>query len=706
MKLYKLCFVYLSKYFLTLPYKFICLSVFLIFMKKIIVYAALAIFAISCKSLPKEGKSFFDKAHYESAIPIYKSILSISTANEDQKREASFMLAECYRLSNRIKESAPYYKMAIDLGQVKGDPLFYYAQALKAQGKYEEAAKVFEQFYQGGGTENLVRLAKKEKDYLPKIKEAVTTKSFTTIANCEGINTATGDYAPAILQKKVVFTSSRRNEKTFLTNGLGFNDLYVFNITDSAKCEGDIIPFFNQNINAYGSHESSATFSPDGKTMIFARSNKGEKKEILKQVKLFKSTFNGTEWTSPTILSPISTDTLDIWDSNPALSPDGNTLYFSSNRQNDSYGNTDLFKATKEANGGWGNIENLGKSFNTEGREDFPYMSPDGRFFFASESHGSLGGLDIFVVDTVKVIDETTKKEVKELKIRNVGVPMNSIADDFGIAFTNKTDGYFSSNRTTDGAKGDDDIFAFRNDSIYQKTVKYYLQGITYKKDIKGVETILGEVKVDLKNDKGEVIESIVSDDNGKFKFTKPVLIDKNYMVFGTKSKEFLDDDTLFSTVGKGVKDITKLPKKDNEIWFDTKITLRENFLAEKKDKKGEPIVPEITILYDYDKADIRPDAAAILDEFYGFLKDYFAEYPDQVLEMGSHTDSRGNDKYNQKLAQRRADSAVAYLIKQGVSPERIKAKGYGESELKIKNAKNEAEHQQNRRTTVKIIKK
>ncbi len=675
-------------------------------MKKILLYAVVVLIAIGCRNLPKEGKTFFDKAHYQSAIPVYKSILGIRTANEEQKRNANYMLAECYRLSNRVIESAPYYKAAIDLGQTEGNPLFYYAQALKASGKYEEASKVFEQFYQSGGTDNLVKLARKEKDYSKTIQEIAKTNSFTKILNCDGINTPTGDFAPSILQKKVVFSSSRRSEQVFLTNGLGFNDLYVYSFTDSAKCEGNIVPFFNQNINSFGVHEASTTFSADGKTMIFARSNKGEKREILKQVKLFKSTFNGTEWVEPSILTPISTDTLDVWDSNPALSHDGKTLYFSSNRANDTYGETDLFKATKDANGGWGNIQNLGKPFNTEGREDFPYMSPDGRFFFASESHGGLGGLDIFVVDTVKVIDEKTKIETTALKIRNVGVPMNSVSDDFGIVFSNKTDGYFSSNRITDGAKGDDDIYMFRNDSIYQKTVKYYLQGISYKKDLKNLITTLGEVKMDLKNDKGEVIETVTSDNEGKFKFTKAILIDKNYTVSGSKGKEYLDADTLFSSIGKGVKDITKLPKKDNEIWFDTKITLRENFLAEKKDNKGKLIIPEITILYDYDKATIRPDAAIILDEFFGFLKDYFAEYPDQVLEMGSHTDSRGNDKYNQKLAQRRADSAVAYLLAKGVSAERIKAKGYGESEPKIKNAKTEPDHQQNRRTTVKIIKK
>lgn len=675
-------------------------------MKKILLYATVVLIAIGCRNLPKEGKTFFDKAHYQSAIPVYKSILGIKTANEEQRRNANYMLAECYRLSNRPIESAPYYKAAIDLGQTEGNPLFYYAQALKASGKYEEAAKVFEQFYQSGGKEDLVKLARKEKDYSKTIQEIAKANSFTKIVNCDGINTPTGDFGPSILQKKVVFSSSRRNEQVFLTNGLGFNDLYVYSFTDSAKCEGNIVPFFNQNINSFGAHEASATFSPDGKTMIFARSNKGEKREILKQVKLFKSTFNGTEWTEASILTPISTDTLDVWDSNPALSPDGKTLYFSSNRANDTYGETDLFKATKDANGGWGNIQNLGKPFNTEGREDFPYMSPDGRFFFASESHGALGGLDIFVVDTVKVMDEMTKKETTELKIRNVGVPMNSVSDDFGIVFSNKTDGYFSSNRITDGAKGDDDIYMFRNDSIYQKTVKYYLQGISYKKDLKNIKSILPMAQVELKNEKGEVIEAVVSDNEGKFKFTKAVLIDKNYTVFASKGKEFLNNDTLFSTMGKGVKDITKLAKKDNEIYFETEIILRENFLVEKRNKKGDILIPEITILYDYDKANIRPDAAIILDEFYAFLKDYFEDYPDQVLELGSHTDSRGSDKYNQKLAQRRADSAVAYLIAKGVSGERIKAKGYGESEPKFKNAKNEYEHQQNRRTTVKIIKK
>jgi peptidoglycan-associated lipoprotein len=223
---------------------------------------------------------------------------------------------------------------------------------------------------------------------------------------------------------------------------------------------------------------------------------------------------------------------------------------------------------------------------------------------------------------------------------------------------------------------------------------------------MKNKESILAKVSMELKDDKGELIETITSDSLGKFKFSKPVLIDKNYTVFGTKGKEYLDDDTLFSTIGKGVKDIQKLPKKDNEIWFDTKVILRENFLVEKVDKKGKLIIPEIVILYDYDKANIRPDAAVILDEFYAFLKDYFAEYPEQVLELGSHTDSRGSDKYNEKLAQRRADSAVAYLVAKGVSSERIKAKGYGEYEPKIKNAKTEPDHQQNRRTTVKIIKK
>jgi peptidoglycan-associated lipoprotein len=678
----------------------------LISMKKILIVGLSICLLAGCRNLPKEGKALFDQAKYEPAIATYKQILNISTANEEQKRNASFMLAECYRLSNRIDLAAPHYKMAMDLGKTNENIVYQYANALKANGKYEEAAKYFQDYFMAGGKDEYIKLAKKEKDNLATIQNIVKTPSFSKISNCEGINTPTGDFAPSMLQKKLVFASSRRNEKIFETNGLGFNDLYVYSFSDSAKCQGEIVPFFNQNINGFGTHEASATFSPDGKTMIFARSNRGEKNEILKQVKIFKSVFNGTEWTDATVLAPISTDSVDVWDACPALSPDGKTLYFASNRSTDSYGGIDIFKATKDATGSWGNIQNLGKPFNTEGDELFPYLSSTGKLFFASNGHAGLGKLDIFTVDTVKMIDETTKKEKTDFKIRNVGVPINSPADDFGIVFSNKTDGYFTSNRSTDGAKGDDDIFMFQNDSIYQKTVTYYLQGIAYSKDIKGIEKVLPNAQLTLKNDKGEVIDQVNADEKGKFRFPKKISIDKVYGVFGSKSKEYLDQDTTFSSVGKGVKDITKLPKKDNDIYFDTRITLRENFLVEKRDNKGKIIIPEITILYDYDKADIRPDAALILDEFYGFLKEYLENYPNQVVEMGSHTDSRGNDKYNQKLAQRRADSAVAYLVKKGTPLDRIKAKGYGEAEPKIKNAKTEAEHQQNRRTTVKTIDK
>jgi peptidoglycan-associated lipoprotein len=676
--------------------------------KKIIIYSLAFLAMAGCRSLPKTAKDYFEQAKYEPALGVYKQIAGIKTATTEQKGNANFMIGECYRLSNRVALALPYYKAAMDLGYTNkvAELPFYYAQALKANEKYDLAAEQFKLFAENAtNNDNKVAIAKREATSLALIRGIYETKSFTTIKNCTGINTPDAEFSPAILQKKVVFSSSRRKEKVFETNGQGFNDLYVFNFKDSANCQGDIVPFFGLNINAYYSHEACPTFSPDGKTMIFARSNKGEKKEAMKEVKLFKSTFNGTEWTEPTVLSPVSNDTLSgTWDSNPALSPDGNTLYFASNRKDDSFGGIDIFKATKDANGGWGNVQNLGKPFNTEGDDMFPYMSADGRFFFASDGHVGLGGLDIFYLDTTKT-KQTDGSFKTELVVRNAGKPMNSTADDFGIVFGNKTDGYFTSNRTTDEAKGDDDIFAFKNDSIYQKKVTYYLQGITYAEDELGKQRILGGVNVVLKNDKGEVIEKVVSTEEGKFKFPKPVAVDAKFELEGEKGEQFLKRNLNYNTMGKGVKDITKLPKRENEIYFDTLLVLRENIFKRVDEKTKKVITPEIEILYDYDKADIRPDAAKILDEFYDFLKDYFAEYPTQVLEMGSHTDSRGSDKYNQKLSQRRAESAVAYLVKKGISAERIRAKGYGEYEPKIKNAKTEAEHQANRRTTVKIIK-
>lgn len=655
---------------------------------KLLIFSLLMLFFAACSPY-KRGLDDFALAKYQNAIDRWTKLLAKNPSNA---AEVNYMIGEAYRMSNRPNLALPFYQEASKLGAKNESLKFHYATALKANAQYEKAAEMFGQYIDVAKNRNQIALARKEMENLKTVLVLAKDDGRTEIKNCVAINTSASEFAPAIFGKKLVFASSRRGEKIFETTGTGFQDLYALEMTDSAKCLGNLTQFFNDTINKDGQHEASATFAPDGKTMIFARSNSGAKKELYKEVKLFQTRSLGNDWSEPKLLDRVCLE--DSWDACPALSPDGNTLFFASNRKENSKGGIDIFKASKDANGVWGRVESMGDLINTEGNELFPYMDSKGRLFFASDGHTGLGGLDLFVIDTLKSKDKEGKW-VKTLKVRNLGTPINSPADDFGIVLTDPTTGYFSSNRQTNGAKGDDDIFAFHNDSLdRRKTVVYYLRGITYERSANGKETILPNTSVKLVLN-GKVLDSLVSDNGGKFAFKPPVEIGKKYDVWGEK-QTYLHNHKIFSTVGRGV-DPNTLPNWENVIYFDTTLVLRKNLL-----EGGKPL--ELEILYEYDSSRIQPSEAPKLDEFAEFLREYFTDYPTHVLELGSHTDVRGPDKYNQALSERRAKAAVNYLISKGVGTDRMKAKGYGESELKVKNARNETEHQVNRRTTIKIV--
>lgn len=658
-------------------------------------------FALSaCMTTMQKAKSKFDAAEYETAMQLYKKHLS---TNPTDAPITNYQIGECYRLSNRIKESLPYYRTALD-GKAKASKLnFYMGYALKANEQYAEAAAFLDKYSKSGADADLMRLAAQEAKNLKEIEKIKNTPSYTTISNLENLNTSAGEFSPMMYGEKLVFASDRRKEKVFETTGTGFQDLYAFEFTDTIKNTGAVQPFVGENINLDGHHEAEVTFGRGGKLMIFARSNSGKKKEPHKDVNLFSSRLEDGQWTEPELLDKISLD--DTWDACPALSPDGRTLYFASNRKGGSQGGNDIY-VSRLNQGSWSRPQNIGKLVNTAGDEMFPYVAPDGRFFFASTGHQGLGGLDIFVLDTVQVgIDTVTKKPILQPKVRNVGTPMNSSADDFGIAYKSKVSGYFSSNR--EGGKGDDDIYYFYNDSSdVKKTVTYFLRGVTYSTNLQNTQKLLPNVSVKLYDNNGTLIDSLLSDASGNFSFPKPVEIDKIYNLNGQKIN-YLSGSNSYSTVGRGV-DVSKLPKKENIIYFDTDLTLKVNeFAPTDTTKTGKPkdSILELVILYEYDSARITSEAGKLLDDFSSFLLDYYREYPNTVIELGSHTDERGSANYNRRLAQRRADSAVKYLISKGIPQEKMVAKGYGEDLPKIKKAKTEAEHQTNRRTTVKIVK-
>jgi len=409
--------------------------------------------------------------------------------------------------------------------------------------------------------------------------------------------------------------------------------------------------------------------------MIFARGNTGSKKKgARKDVDLYKSTLqaDGT-WGEPVLLA--INDSLG-WDACPALSPDEKILFFASNREG-GVGNVDIYKATLDANGEWSNAVNVGAPINTKGNDMYPYIYKDGTFYFSSDGHPSLGSLDIFFI----------KKTTGKLTIENIGKPLNSSYDDFGLVWKDSIDGYFVSNRPDEGAKGDDDIYYVKN-NYWDRKAHYTIDGTAFGCSKKEPEYLLPGTKVYLLSEKGDTISKTVADSVGKFTFD--VQPDKEYFLVADKDKYFAQ--VRENWVPFSVKSVPfdSLKIGDNEIKRTAKVKLI----------KKEEIIIVRNILYDYDKWDIRPDAAKELDVIVELMKNN----PELRIELGSHTDERGAADYNRKLAAKRAQSAVDYIVQHGIAQDRIIAKGYGEDSPKIKNAKTEEEHQANRRTTFKVL--
>jgi peptidoglycan-associated lipoprotein len=655
-------------------------------MRKYILLVGCLALLFACNPNYKKAMMNYHAAAYNTAIVHFNKFLE---KHPERAGELNFRIAECYRLSNRIAKAEKFYKIANDAGGLEPNHrdtlLFYYSFALKANEKYEEADTQLEKYINEGQNAGLKERAKKEREALKNVDALRFAKSLTSVYLCPSINSDASDFSTALYKDTIVFTSARRREKVYEGTGAGFHDLYKFNLTDINKCEGAITTF-PELINAAGVHDATPTFTADGKLMIFSRSGKGIQDEAEKEVSLYASYFDkeANLWSNPVLMEEISSP--EFWDGTPYVTLDGKTLYFASNRPG-GFGGLDIYKSARLANGSWGRAENLGDKINTTGNDMFPFIDKKGRLFFASDGHDGLGGLDIFVFE--------------EGKVRNVAAPVNSAGDDFGLMYVNDSLGFFTSNRTFNGAKGDDDIYRFVNDSVNIREVKYFLQGISYWNSYDDpTRKILPETKLSLYDKDKNLLATTTSDASGKFFFDTALVMNTSYSIEAQK-EGYLSRKQIYPTFGKGKKR-EELTSMFTKVVFDTLVVLSKNVI---ETKVNDPFPPEIEILYEYNKADITKASAELLDKFVLFLNEYLEVFPDVLIEMGSHTDARGNANYNMKLSQRRAESAVNYLIKKGVNAERIKARGYGKSELKVVNAKTEAEHQVNRRTTIKVFK-
>jgi len=620
-----------------------------------------------CTSLFQKGQNQFQSGEYQLAINTFSKVLE----EDPENKEANFYVAESYRLSNRIEQSALFYQKTI--GEEESYEEYYrLGQSLKSQGKFEEADAAFKKAKELTLDDTFQAELDREISNLKKIDEIEDYWPFIQIENYKLLNTPGLDYGPIVSEEFLYFTSSRRPSGIYPSTGQGYTKLFRAR-ADGIKVDVQNVQELPEFRNEEGLNQADIAISPDGNTIIYARGNSTSNKD-LPEVALFVSYFRGAGFTQP-IWLPVNVDEF-FWNSNPAFRSDGNELYFSSNRPG-GFGGNDLYKAIKLANGDFGNPVNMGPQINTPGNEMYPRPAPDGKFFFSSDGHPGFGKLDLFVAEA-----SGTGWEIK-----NLGPKINSVGDDFALSFTKyPLEGFLSSNR--EGGQGGDDIYYFEDKTPKAKIINVFLTVTTKEKKEDGFEPILPQTRVALYDSLNKMTGGDFSNQNGTIRFT--LTPNQRFALIASKNGYF-SKSIPYNTTGK-------TPKPEDLIQDVTNVALDTTIVLE-------PLILERSIVldniyYDLNMADIRPDAALELDKLVQILKDN----PSVRIELSSHTDARASDDYNDALSQKRAESAVDYLVSKGINASRLIAKGYGKRQLIIQNAQTEEEHQVNRRTEFKVI--
>ncbi len=647
----------------------------------------------STQSIFRNGEKKINNGEYDLAIKDLQQVLS---ANYEPAR-TNYLLGECYRLSNRIELAAPYYQKAIAAGEASAEAPFHYAFALKAIGKYQEAITQLDKYIASNPlNKTFAEKANRELYTLKDIALVQQKKTFYQVKNLNKLNTTGADFSPFVREDELIFASSRK-ATTYKNNGLGMTGIYKVKLAENYEETGGTPQIFSPNLFLEGVNEANVAFTKDGKKVVFARGNTGKRKGSA-DVDLYLSAFVGGNWTVPNLI-PVSDSA--SWDGSPAFSRDGRTLYFASNRPG-GVGGIDIYRTNMDASNRFSKPVNMGKDINTAGDEMFPYVAPDSKLYFASDGHPGLGKLDMFVATRSQGV----------ISVENLGTPINTRFDDFSLVFADdeKKYGFFSSNR--EGGKGDDDIYFVEDISVgldsaeiakldindprrpekikieVPKIVNYFLAGnITTTEEPSAVLDSAIVKLIDIGAD--SVVAEGISKGGGIYG-TFGIEEGKDYNLLVEKTG-FLTKRESFSMSGRGIPPIfRKKLVTDTTFYANIKLdrlALNKTFVLE-------------NIYYDLDKYNIRADAAVELNKLVQIMLDN----PALKIELSSHTDSRDTDAHNNKLSQNRAESAVKYLISKSISADRLTAKGYGETQLIVANAKTEDEHQRNRRTEFTVL--
>lgn len=630
------------------------------------------LFAQPEKELEKANE-MYKNFSYVDAIKIYERIAQKGFVNQEMLQS----LGNAYYYNAEYKKALPWYEQLFQEGKYKVKPEYYYryAQTLKSVGDYTQADKMMAKFVElTNANDTRAALFEENKDYQTVIKN----NSGRFQLNNASVNTENSEYGTAFYGDKIVFagaTDARKAKRGVSQwTGESFYDLYEAEHFDQKL--GSRKPF-SSSINTQF-NESTPVFTKDGNTMYFTRNNYVNRKlgsdiENTILLKILRATKDKNGNWGDIVEVPFNSDQYNV--AHPALSPDEKYLYFASDMPG-SFGNSDIFRVEILGDNQYGTPENLGNIINTAGRESFPYISKDNVLYYSSDGIPGLGGLDIFAVKFNA--DGSTSKPV------NIGMPGNSADDDFCFVFNSDSKiGFLTSNRP--GGKGKDDIYSFHEDKPLLFSCQKNIKGIV--KDAK-TKAIIANAKVILSDKVMKEVSTDQSKTDGTFTFEKVNCNDSHYYLRGEKEK--YETAEVNVTVGK------------DEVVYEILLNPRE--VAIKKGMDLAKVFEIKEIKFDYNKADIRSDAAVELTKIVEVMR----EYPKMKIDIRSHTDSRGADSYNLKLSDRRAKATLEWIVKQGIDRKRLKAKGYGETRL-VNGCSNgvpctEEEHQENRRSEFIVV--
>ncbi len=647
----------------------------------------------------KDGRTAFERKQFAVAIPMLEKEQARAKTRKE-RGQLCYLLGDAYRRSGQDEKSLEWFKMAYD-NNFGTEALKAQAFALKKLERYAAARETFKTLGIEIGSPY---------EYRKEITTCVVAEGWLKEAPGNGwsieqapFNSPQNDFAPTLFPDgRIVFTSDRAlsgSKDSYTWTGNKFMDIMI------TEPNGASPQIFDNQINTKG-NEGVPCFNKNGTEMFFSRAVSAYKSDdSYNKIYTVQRLADEAIW-STAVPIPFQKEKINYL--HPTLSSDGNTLYFACNDP-EGWGGYDLYAMQRNTKTelGWDEPKALSRNLNTPGNELFPSFDVD-TLYFASDGLSGMGGLDIF--HTFKAERNAWAPPI------NMRAPINSGADDFGFMTLPNgkmaahvpgelmRSGFFTTNRAMESARGGDDIYRFeqrvpppkppRVDTVPAKPLAYkiMLEGYVLEKILTDPadpnSKVLGRKPLSgatVLAEFGAKKQPFSTKDDGFFKMELADNTDYNYTA---SLAGYLSNSTRFSTKG-----IAKDPSNPVQT-FEIEIVLDKIF-------RDREIVLE-NIYYDYDKWDIRPDAEPTLNR----LAEVLRQNPEIRIQLGSHTDCRGNDSYNQTLSQRRAESAVNYLISKAIDPSRLSARGYGESQPAAQCACarcTEPDHQANRRTTFKV---